>query len=171
MLTGIVAVGLLVMYYHLGGFKKIQVRKIDNAGPYVMDIWGKEFTGDMQDTIWKNMFVGIRNEIIEGQLKGPIMIIYYKKPDNSTHKGKIEAFIGAEAGDDIPPSGNLKERMINVNGVIRASLNMHPVLMPSPERVKKLISQFAKNNHLREDSIMIEKYFPDNTLQVEVPYN
>lgn len=157
------------MYYYFGGFDKVTVQKVETDRSYILDLWGEEFNGNMQDTTWKNLFLEIRDRIVHGILNDPITIVYYRKPKDAGRKGNIEAFIGASLQpDSIPPRG-LTEIKIVKKGVLRVTLNMHPVVMPSPSKVRRLITRYAAGNNLGLDTLMIEKYYHDNSIAVEVP--
>ena len=170
-ILGIVLLGVLfVFYYHLGGFKKIVVEKIEGQEPYEIRIWGKNFHGNIQDENWKKLFIEIRDHIVKEKLQGPITVIYDKAPGGKGDNEKIDAFIGLPVpeGDTIPPG--FTEKSFDFKGVLSVRLTMHTVVMPSPQKVKKIISRYAAMNNLHLDSLQIEKYYPDNTLTVEVPF-
>ena len=161
---------LLGVYYHLGGFRKIEVEKIENALPYEVKIWGKHFDGNVQDEKWKGLFVEIRDMIVDGKLKAPVTVIYLKETPAGDNDKKIEAFIGSQAVPGTQPPDGLQEDSLSFKGVLRVRLTMHPVVMPSPQKVMKVISRYAAMNNLKPESLHIEKYYPDNTLAVEVPF-
>jgi hypothetical protein len=162
----IIALG--VLYYRFGGFNKILVQKIESSASYTIKISGKPFKGRIQDTAWKNLFYEMHDNILKSRLKEPITIIYFSKPEE--HRGKIDAFIGAEVLENSSLPKDFIEQELAFKGVLRVDLNMHPVILPSPARVKKLIMSYAKDKNISLDSLLIEKYHPDNSLTVEVPF-
>jgi len=171
-ILGIVLLGVLFIFYnYLGGFKKIVVEKIENQDPYEIRIWGKNFHGNIQDENWKKLFIEIRDHIVKEKLKGPITVIYYKVPAGKGNNEKIDAFIGLRVPDNGTIPSGFTEKSVAFKGVLRVRLTMHTIVMPSPQKVKRIISRYAAMNNLQLDSLQIEKYYPDNTLTVEVPFN
>jgi len=144
------------------------VQKIEPSMAYSVKISGKPFKGRIQDSAWKNLFYEIHDNILKNILREPITIIYYSKPEQ--HKGKVDAFIGAELQKKSGLSAEFTEKELTFRGVLRVELTMHPVIMPSPGKVKRLIGRFATDNNITLDSLLIEKYHSDNTLTVEIPY-
>ena len=166
-LLGVALITLLILYKHLGGFKKIEVLEISGEGAYRLEISGRNYEGKMGSPAWKNLFIEMRDSIGHGKLEEPITIIYLRPLD----RGKtIEAFIGAvrKPGQQLP--AGFTEKSVTRKGVLRVNLSMHPVVMPSPELVRKRIRVYARIHRLVLDSLMIEKYHPDNSLTVEIPY-
>jgi hypothetical protein len=156
------------LYYHFGGFEEIVVKKIEPPAEYTIKITGKSFKGRIQGTLWKNLFYEMHDDIVKSILKEPITIIYFIMPEE--HKGKTDAFIGAEAEDPSAIPQEFTEQVLTCRGVLRVDLTMHPIIMPSPARVRKLIMNYAKDKNLLLDSLMIEKYHADNSLTVEIPF-
>ena len=168
-LAGVISIALFALYWYFGGFEKIKVQEVKEGKFYKINLWGKEYHGNMNDTTWKKMFMEIRDDIIHGKLSDPITIVYFRKPELHEKKIRIDAFIGAGKLNGLPAPGDLEEKTITRQGALRVRLTMHPIVMPGPEKVRQEINAYATRNHITLDTLLIEKYFHDNSLDVEIP--
>ncbi len=168
-ISSVIVLVLLFLYYNFGGFKTVKITRVENDQPWSLRIWGKQFQGTVQDPDWKKLFIQTRDFIVQGKFSGPVIVVYFKRPETTGNPGKVEAFIGARLSNDSLPPMDFRELKLEKKGVVRADLDMHPVVMPSADKVNRMIRHFADTCHLTLDSLMIEKYYRNNALAVEVP--
>ena len=90
--------------------------------------------------------------------------------DTTLINDDVKLFIGVKlnAGASDFPEGY--ERLtIPASNAIRATIEAHNVVMPSPENIELLMKEKATQLNLRIQDFTIEQYFSERELTIEIP--
>ena len=155
---------ILIIYNHLGGFEEPEIT-YEPIWEYV--IAGKMFEGKTTDPGMEDLFTEMKQLKKEESYKGPLVMIWYNEATKKDES--VEVLIGIEVlpGEIVP--GHLVTTKIEMNGIIRAKINAHASVMPSPVRVLKKIRTFAENNSYELQEIIIDKYPEESEVFTEIP--
>lgn len=154
-----------VIYIKLGGLNEVEIQ-LENTPEY--HIAGKYYAGRYKDQAVEEIYYEVKSMMDKGVLKGTLSIIYFKDPIEA--QGDVENFIGILTTDDTTriPKG-YEWRTIPAGKAVRAKINAHNLVMPTPETINNKIDEFAQSENLSLSNISIEKYTSDNELIIEVP--
>ena len=165
-IVSIISCFVIVMsiYYTLGGFEEIRVVKSSNN---VYNVACKEFIGRIKNDSLSLIFSEMRNLVMNKKINGELCVINYR--DQALESGVTHQFIGILLGDEISeiPSG-ISVREFKSETTFKAGLGMHPLVMPSAEKVEKKIYQFATENGYELESHSMEILYADNSILVEM---
>jgi hypothetical protein len=155
---------ILILYNQLGGFNE-PVISYESVKEYT--IAGKQFKGRASDPAIENLFSEMKLLKQEKGYLGPLVMVWYKEENKQDEP--IEVLIGIEIlpGETIPE--RLEPTYIQMNGVVRAEINAHASVMPSPENVLKEIRKFAETNDFMLQEIIIDKYLEESVVYTEIP--
>jgi len=161
----LVAVGILFIYYWLGGFNPLEIRTMVVNNYYVA---GRYFEGAYKSDTMANYFMETKQMIEEGQLEGILTLIYYQEPLG--RRGLIKSFVGVNLADTsiTLPSG-FEWRQIEARQVVQAKVHAHVAVMSNPETIKESIRDHAKKEGLKLASYSIERYLSDWEVITEIP--
>lgn len=161
----IVALGLVV-YVYLGGLNKMEIEEVPVTSSY--RFLGKDYTGRPASAEHKNLFFEFRDKITSGEIKGRLAMIHFL--DAQTKKGEYKMFVGIlldEIPEDFPEDYRLMG--VELDKAIQARIEVHNLVMPSPQTIESRIGQYAMRQGLQLQPISIEIYQQDNTLRVQIP--
>lgn len=155
---------ILILYYRLGGFRGPEITYV-NIHEYRLA--GSYYEGSLKNDRWEQLFQKTRKYVTGGLLKGPLVILWYNHPKEDTDEAR--AFIGVELhdGEEIPEG--LEVREIKMDGVVRATIRAHALVMAKPEDIEEKIRDFARNKDLVLQNIMIDKYPEESLVISEIP--
>lgn len=156
--------GILILYNHLGGFEEPEIT-YEPVMEYI--IAGKKFKGTASDPAMEDLFAEMKLLKQEKGYMGPLVMIWYKEAKKK--KDSVEVIIGIELlPGEIPPEHLLTTKM-QMNGILRAKINAHASVMPSPGKVLKKIRTYADENDYELQNIFIDKYPEESVVFTEVP--
>jgi hypothetical protein len=159
--SGIILIFLLtglIGFYMLGGFAPIQV-EIQNVP--ALKLTGYYYKGTPQNKQLGDMFKaveGLKNENPNAILH----TIYYVEPTGKADT--LEVFVGLD--QEIDTDGDMQTRTWPSAQAIVASLQKHRFVMPSPEKVKERIQEYAKQHQLQQPTIFIDRIISEGHVQV-----
>jgi hypothetical protein len=129
---------------------------------------GIPYKGKATDREFRELFEKVNSDYKTGKIKGTLAAIYYEIPD--ADKGKVDAIIGALAPDSLASlPASYKYLYLAGTQAVRADINSHPAVAPAPDKLKKKLMEYAWKNKLTPQNFVIEKYFDERNLQVEIP--
>jgi hypothetical protein len=155
----------LVIYTSLGGFQEIPFSQTPIQG-YILA--GIPYKGKANDQEFRELFEKVNADHQAGKIKGTLAAIYYETPD--ADKGKVNAIIGAlvpDSASSLPAS--YKYLYLPGSQAVRADITSHPAVAPAPDKLKQKLMEYAWENKLKPQNYVIEKYFNERNLQVEIP--
>ncbi|MTI31667.1 hypothetical protein [Xanthovirga aplysinae] len=154
-----------IVYIQLGGFNEVKISVKENINYTLI---GKSFEGRYKSKEVKNIFFDTRRLLEEGELHGTLAIIYDQDP--SENEGNMKSFTGIILEKPISkiPKG-FEERKFKAFTVVQAQINAHPLVMPTPEKIKEKLKIYAQEQGLELQDISIEKLVGERELVVEIP--
>jgi hypothetical protein len=156
----ILAAGYYI-FDQLGGNNPIQITIVNTPPPALS---GKTFQGIPRD---KNLAETFREmeELVSLNPGTRIHTIYYREP-----AGKLDTLI-VFVGLDLPfPKENLENKNFQEQQFLLATIHANKWVMPSPNKVKTELEEFAFSNNLQLTGIFIDKIISDSEVQVIAPF-
>ena len=122
---------------------------------------------EQADPAIEEIFTEMKQLKHDHQYKGPLVMVWYKEAKKEDDL--MEVFIGLEvlSGENIPV--HLETTHIQMNGLIRAKINAHASVMPSPTKVLTKMRAFAVENDYTLQDIFIDKYPEESVVYTEIP--
>ncbi len=166
---GIVVIVTLILgsvgFAILGGFSKPKI--IQTYIP-TYAIAGKPFRGQAISDTLMQLFNATKDLHTAGKLPGTLAAVYYTSPDES--KGNVDVWVGILVKDTTIalPTGYLF-RHFPSSSVVRAEINAHYMVAPTPDKVKSQLYEFATEQKLKPDSYVIERYLNEKEIIMEIP--
>ncbi len=166
LLAIVVAIIVLVIgYFYLGGLNKVDIT-LESVSDY--NLVGIHYQGKPKGEGIKTAFFLAQEHLEDGRLKGVLTLVHYN--DTTLINDDVKLFIGVKlnAGASDFPEGY--ERLtIPASNAIRATIEAHNVVMPSPENIELLMKEKATQLNLRIQDFTIEQYFSERELTIEIP--
>ena len=164
-LGGLIVVAGILINYSFGGFEPIESTMISN--PQTI-IYGRFYEGSHSSDLLEKQLADLRKILKDPGNKGTLTIVNYI---NATleQKGMVKQFLGIEGKKNLPYQAyELDSLVIDAYDGIQIIIPMKPLVMPSPEKLKKLAEKTAeiKGNKLRGYSI---EQYKNQTLVINFP--
>lgn len=164
-LLSFVLIVLLIIYYQLGGMKEVVVSKQAETN---YRIAGQYLEGKYGDDKLKKAFLDSKKMIEEGEVKGVLSIVYYNDPEQE--EGKVKNFIGIQLASvkhelSIPSNWEIRE-FGNVE-VLRARIEAHPAVLPSPQSINNSLFKKAQEGNIKLSEIFIERFLSNRIIEVD----
>ena len=165
-ITGLVAFIIIVgTYLYLGGLNKVEY-SVESVSDY--NLVGVHFQGEGDSKEIEEAFFTAKDYIESGRLKGILTLVHYN--DTTLADEELKMFIGVklEAGTSNLPEGY--ERLtIPASNAVRAQIEAHNVVMPSPTTIEAKMRETAKEARLELQDFTIEQYISENLLIIDMP--
>lgn len=145
-------------YLYLGGWKKTEFDLIP-CQPTVLA--GLEFRGTPGDEHLGQVF----QEVTTFRADAPLHTIYYVEPAGK--RDTLHVFVGIEATEGVPEEWIQKR--VECKEAIKASLKMHQWVMPSPDKTKQRMIEFASSKGRSVEGIFIDKIIDRDRVEVWAP--
>ena len=155
---------LLILYDKLGGFNDPEISFIPIRS-YLLA--GNFFNGRTSDPKLEELFNDMRNVKNNENINGPLVIVWYEVPDSS--KDSIQLFVGLEIIQEDHFPDHLDSLYLEMNGLVRASIKKHAMVMPSPSVIIDEIKEYADNQQYELQNLVIDKYLSDTLVYTETP--
>ena len=165
-ITGLAAFIIIVgTYLYLGGLNKVEY-SVESVSDY--NLVGVHFQGDGDSQEIEEAFFAAKEYLESGKLKGILTLVHYN--DTTLAEEELKMFIGVklEAGTSDLPAGY--ERLtIPASNTVRAQIEAHNVVMPSPGTIESRLRETAKEARLELQDFTIEQYVSANLLVIDMP--
>jgi predicted transcriptional regulator YdeE len=166
LLAIIVAISVLVIgYMYLGGLNKVDIT-LESVSDY--NLVGIHYEGKEKSEDIENAFITAREHIENGRLQGVLTLVHYN--DSTIAEKRVKLFIGIklnEGTSDLPEE--YKRLTIPASNAIRATIEAHNVVMPTPENIEKSMVEKATQLNLRLQDFTIEQYLSERDLLIDIP--
>lgn len=159
-ISAILALGV---YWQLGGFNPISFTIEDREN---LTLKGLVYRGTPQDKGMVETFRRIET-LVEKAPDAHLHTLYYTEPT-----GKLDTlavFVGMEYDERLQTANDLEVLKISCSQVIVADIQAHRLVMPVPEKVKKALEAFAKENGVVTQGIYIDKIVREDRVKVLAP--
>jgi len=162
---GLILLGGIVINYSLGGFKPIEPTLVSTHGT---TIYGLLYEGGHASDSLENQVSCLRKTISESNQSGTLTIVNYNQPELEK-RGMIKQFLGIEWTDnDHNKSQSLDTLFIAGYNGFQFRIPIKPLVMPSPEKLKKLAEEASQSMAGELQGYSIEQYI-DGTLIINFP--
>lgn len=165
-LIGILAIAAITAgYMYLGGLNKIEY-SVENVSDY--NLVGLPFKGNGDDPKIEEAFFQAREYVENGTLDGILTLVHYN--DTTLVDKEIKLFIGINLskGTSNLPEG-YQRLTIPAQRAMRATIEAHNVVMPSPETIEDNLIEKAKESGFRLQDFTIEQYMSEQQLIIDMP--
>lgn len=155
--------GLLLsgIYAYLGGFNAVSHELVNCQD---IQLIGLEYRGTPQDEALGSIFQKVeaeRNEM-------PLYTIYYVEPTGK--RDTLHVFVGLELENSNQKFSEVWiKKSFDCQRAIRASLEMHQLVMPGASSVKQGIADFSKAEQVNLKGLFIDKIISRNKVEVLAP--
>jgi hypothetical protein len=162
---GIIVLAGIIINYSLGGFKQIEPQLISTDNTM---IYGLLYEGGHASDSLNNQIANYRKILSEAKQPGTITIVNYVQP-NLEKRGMIKQFIGIEWENNINSSNDpLDSLIIKPYSGFQFRIPIRPLVMPSPEKMKRLANEAAELMEGDLQDYSIEQY-NDGLLIINFP--
>lgn len=149
----------LCVYYLLGGFNETSLYK---AGPTNQLLLGKYFD-TVHDPDFSTHGAKCRELIESGSINGRLAVMIY--PVDTIRDSEIDRFVGIATNEDmaeIPSDFEIRE--LNLSGsVVLEIKDMHLLVQPRPDKIEKMIRDFAAEQRLQLTNYYLIYYGKDHS--------
>jgi len=164
LIFALIFTAILIFYNQMGGFREPEIT-YEPVKEYTLA--GRKFKGKASDPAMEQLFSEMKQIKEENQYQGSLVMVWYKEVSRKNEP--VEVFIGIEVlSGEVAPE-QLETIILRMGGVIRAKISAHTSVMPSPERVLKMIRIFAEKNSYKLQDIVIDKYPAESVVLTEIP--
>lgn len=165
-IAGIIGVILLAgigVYYLLGGFKDIEfhIQEMEN-----IELLGHTYRGTPQDDKLEETFLQI-HQLIAKYPGTHLHTLYEIEPAGK--RDTLEVFVGVENLGIIAPRDGLEERIIPCSKAIVANIEVHRLVMPVPDVVKRKIEEYAEEMGVATQGIYVDLIINERHVKVIAP--
>lgn len=161
----ITAVIVGVGYVYLGGLNKVEYT-VENVSDY--NIVGRHFEGKSDDSQLEQAFFEAKDLLSDGRLNGTLALVHYN--DTSLAEGNVKMFIGVLISEGVEALPVDYDRLtIPANRAIRATIEAHNVVMPSPQTIENNLREKAEEYSMRLQDFTIEQYIGSRQLLIDMP--
>ncbi len=161
----ILVAGSLVNY-KFGGFNKVEPQLIEVSN---YTIYGANYEGSYKSDGLISLVDSMRSKQAQLDEKANVAIVNYVNQAKEKF-GIVTNFVGIILrSDKLNEILNLEKRVIKAKKAVRVVVNISPIGMPAPEKLKSLANEIASNNSLELQGMSIEQYSEDGKLIVDFP--
>ncbi len=164
-LGGIIVITGIVINFTLGGFEPIEPVLVSARET---QLYGWPYEGYHASDSLDRQVERLREILGASNRPGTLTIVNYLQPDLEK-RGVVKQFVGI-AWDTAPEQNPLGLDTLTIpayNG-FQFSITLKPLVMPSPEKLKRMAREAAKTMEGQLQDISIEQY-KDQTLVVNFP--
>lgn len=160
-----IIVAITVAYFYLGGMNSVEYT-IENVGDY--NLVGVPFQGKGDSKEIEEAFFEAKRYLDEGTLEGVLTIVHYQDSTLAEEEQKLFIGIKLNRGASELPLGY--ERLtIPAQRTVRATIEAHNVVMPSPETIENNIREKALELNIAVQDFTIEQYVSEKQLLIDMP--
>ena len=154
-LGGIIVITGIVINYSLGGFKAVEPGLISKD---VTILYGFNYKGSYSSDSLSTQISNLRKLLNNTERLGTLTIVNYVQSDLEK-RGMVRQFIGIEWEKKLGPfEQSLDSLIIRPYNGVQFKLPIRPLVMPSPEKLKRLAKDFAESMASGLDTYTIEQY-------------
>ena len=161
----IIIIAGVVINYSLGGFNPIVPGLVSSNG---VTLYGWNYEGRYSSETVDKHIETLRDILNKTDQEGVLTIVNYIKPDLEK-RGVVQQFIGIEwINKNSPNTNDLDSLIIQPYNGIQFNVPIKPLVMPSPEKLKTLALEAAKEMDTELLYFSIEQY-KDKSLILSFP--
>lgn len=165
-ITAIITIIIIsVAYVYFGGLNKVEYT-VEDVQDY--NLVGRHFEGKGDDPKIEQAYFEAKDVLSDGRLKGTLALVHYN--DTTLAEGEIKLFIGVLLEDGVDALPVDYDRLtIPAQRAMRASIEQHNVIMPSPATIEATMREKADAFSMRLQDFTIEQYLGERKLLIDMP--
>jgi hypothetical protein len=162
----LVVIGAVIINYTLGGFEPVQPSLISSQ---TLTLYGQHYEGRYNSEALDELIANLRKRIDESENEAVLTIVNYNQ-EELEKRGVVKQFVGIN-WKALPLENNTDLDSITIeqyNGV-QFAIPIKPLVMPSPEKLKKEAEAMAESMNTELVGLSIEQY-QNNSLIINYPF-
>ena len=165
LLGGIIVLAGVVINYSLGGFSQIEPELVSTQGTI---IYGSLYEGSHSSDSLNDQVTHYRKILTESGQSGTLTIVNYIQP-SFEKRGMIRQFVGIAWENNVNNTiEQLDSLIIEPYNGFQFRIPIKPLVMPSPEKLKRLSNEAAELMEKELQDYSIEQY-KDHLLIINYP--
>ncbi|MBO3700379.1 hypothetical protein [Roseivirga sp. E12] len=164
-ILGISAIIIITaVYFYLGGLNKVEY-SIENVSDY--NLIGVAYQGKADSSAVEEAFFRAKEFIEDEIIEGTLVVIHYN--DSTLADDEQKLFIGIKLDQGLASIPHGYSRItIPTKRAVRASIEAHNVVMPSPKTIENNIREKAAEASIRLQDFTIEQYVSANQIIIDM---
>lgn len=164
----VIGVSLIVLitaaYFYLGGLNSVAYT-VEEVNDY--NLVGIPFQGKAKSKAIEEAFFKAKDYLADGTLNGTLILVHYN--DTTLADGEQKLFIGVKLEGGVANLPAEYSRItIPVQRVVRATIEAHNSVMPSPAKIEENLRQKAADLSIELQDFTIEQYVSANQLIIDM---
>lgn len=163
----VVLIGVsLFIYFYLGGLNRVEY-SIENVKDY--HFMGEYYRGSEGSEALEKAFFRARDLVLSGEIPGVLAMVHYTN-DTTLKENEVKIFVGIKLnkGTSAVPL-NYQRLTIPANRTLRAKIEAHNIVMPSPQNIEARLDEMAVEMKLRLQEYSIVHYVSERELMIDKP--
>ncbi|OEK02037.1 hypothetical protein BFP97_11120 [Roseivirga sp. 4D4] len=155
---------ITAVYFYLGGLNKVEY-SIENVSDY--NLVGVAYRGKSDSSAIEEAFFKAKELIEDEIIDGTLVVIHYN--DSTLAEDEQKLFIGIKLDQGLAsiPQGYTRIT-IPTKRAVRASIEAHNVVMPSPKTIENNIREKAAEASIRLQDFTVEQYVSANEIIIDM---
>ena len=165
LIGGLVVFGAIIINYTLGGFKPLEPALISSQS---LTLYGQHYEGRYNSEALDELIGDLRRRIDESESEASLIIVNYNQ-EELEKRGVVKQFVGISWKELPLERINLDSITLQQYNGVQFTVPIKPLVMPSPEKLKKEAEAMAQSMNTELRGISIEQY-QDNNLIINYPF-
>lgn len=164
-IVALIAIGVFV-YTYLGGLNQVDY-SVENVKDY--HFMGEYYRGSERSEALENAFFRARDLVLSGEIPGVLTMVHYTN-DTTLQEDEVKIFVGIKLNkgtSDVP--AYYQRLTIPANRALRAKIEAHNIVMPSPQNIEARLDEMAVEMRLRLQEYSIVHYISERELMIDKP--
>lgn len=164
-ILGISAIVIITaVYFYLGGLNKVEYT-IENVSDY--NLIGVHYKGKADSSAIEDAFFQAKEFIEDDIIDGTLVVVHYN--DSTLIDDEQKLFIGIKLNQGLASIPHGYSRMtIPTRRAVRATIEAHNVVMPSPKTIENNLREKAEEASIRLQDFTVEQYVSANQLIIDM---
>lgn len=164
-IVALITLGIFV-YIYLGGLNKVDYNVV-NVQDY--NLVGEYYRGAENSEGLEDAFFRARDLVLSGEIPGVLTMVHYTN-DTTLKEREVKIFVGIKLNkgtSNLPV--DYQRLTIPANRAVRANIEAHNIVMPSPKNIESRLDEIAKEMKLRLQDYSIVQYISERKLMIDKP--
>lgn len=154
-ISAVILLAAVIINYALGGFREIEPGLVSTKA---ITLYGFQYEGRYNSNELDNKITQLRTLLDASEQDGTLTIINYMQPEFEK-RGVVKQFVGIIWEKDTTSSlVNLTTLQLEPCNAIQFEVPVKPLVMPSPEKLRKLAEEMAEQMESQLAGWSMEQY-------------
>lgn len=155
---------ITAVYFYLGGLNKVEY-SIESVSDY--NLVGIAYQGKSDSSAIEEAFFKAKEFIEDEIIDGTLVVIHYN--DSTLAEDEQKLFIGIKLNQGLASIPQGYSRItIPTQRAVRASIEAHNVVMPSPKTIENNLREKAAEASIRLQDFTVEQYVSANQIIIDM---